>query len=1245
MQAGRCGDGGAEEKGSIGLWVLEMRSVGPGDRARLVLCGGLIKKMKSSNKSEMIRLWICLVGAEVVVFSCGKEEREALLSLNSGLRFPFSWEWEGTDCCQWKRVECNATTGRVAKLDLSCWYCGSTAYEMDPYFSGYLNSDFAVFKDLKSLNLSNSMIVGCADNDEGLKNLEVLDLSYNDLNNGAKILSCLDGLSSLKSLYLAFNSLDASSLHDFETLSSKVRNLEVLDISYNPLTNEILPFIGRFSSLKELYLARTKLDSDLHIQGLSSTLMNLEVLDLSENNFNDSDIAYALSGLSSLKSLSLEDIQLTRKSIFSISKLSSLEILDLARNQLNESILWRLGNDGFTWPTGLQVLRLNGNRFLNKVFSSLTGLPSLKSLDLSNNQLEGALDISGLSILTSLKILDLRFNQINNFVVHRGLQSISTLDVLALDGNAIDGKKLSKSLPTLPSLKVLSLTQIPFKGAIIARDFRDLKNLERLVLDGSSNLESEFFESIGDLTSLKVLSLSECDINGTLPAADWFKLKKLEELNLIFNKFEGPLPATFVNMTSLRILELSQNNFIGNFASNLASLTSLVYFGFKENQFEVPISFAPFANHSNLKFIYGEGNKVIMDSQPFLQTWIPKFQLQVLSLSSTTEANSIPFPNFLLYQYNITSLDFTSCLLEGEFPHWLLENNTQLTEILLRNCSFTGNFQLPSRPLPKIRKIDVSDNIITGQLFSSNISSIFPNLQFLNMSINDIQGSIPHEFSQMHLLDTLDLSYNNLSGEIPKNISGYRSQLKYLKLSNNKLHGPVFPTLSSLKNLEEVYFDGNSLSGSIYRFSAASLMALDISNNHLVGKLPSVIGNLSKLVVLSLSNNDLGGPISTRFVELEDLAYLDISQNNFSGLLPSFANPFLRFIHMSNNMFTGLSKSTFNSSSLVILDLSYNKITSNIQDTILELEKSPLHILILKGNHFSGHIPQQLCQLKELFILDLSCNNFSGLVPNCLGKMPFEIDNSAALGIDGVLPATGYSRWGKSFPIAKAKVNFTTKKRSYTYKGYILAYMSGIDLSNNKLNGNIPSEFGKLTRIRTLNLSHNDFNGQIPASFSNLVQIESLDLSSNKLTGQIPPQLSELSFLAVFSVAHNNLSGETPERKGQFITFDESSYEGNPFLCGPPLPKSCNPDYRQPHVIPSNTSYTDGENCSFVDMFAFWICFGVSYTSVLLVIAATLYINPYWRRTWFYYIELVCTNCYYFLEDHILLKFSNCTTS
>ncbi|KRH49258.2 hypothetical protein GLYMA_07G143500v4 [Glycine max] len=973
---------------------------------------------------------------------CWKEERDALLGLHS--RFDLPYSWDGPDCCQWKGVMCNSSTGRVAQLGL--WSVRRNKYSTLNY------SDFVVFKDLKNLNLSENGISGCAGTEARLQNLEVLDLSRNDLDNAA-ILSCLDGLSSLKSLYLGINIFNTSSFHAFETLSSKLRYLELLDISVNSLTNDILPSLGGFTSLKELYLSDMDLVSDLHIQGLCLSLKNLEILDLSAN-----DITSVPSGLSSLKSLYLSNCLLTSKSIFNISRFTSLEILDLSSNQLNERIPWH---------------------------------------------------------------------------------------------------------------------------------------------------------------------------------QDWFKLKKLEELDLSNNKFEGPLPSSFVNMTSLRKLEISYNHFIGNFDSNLASLTSLEYFGFIGNQFEVPVSFTPFANLSKIKFIYGEGNKVVLDSHHSLQTWIPKFKLQELIVSSTTETKSLPLPNFLLYQNNLTNIDLSGWKLEGDFPHWLLENNTKMVEALFRNCSFTGTFQLPMSPLPNIQTIDVSDNTINGQIPSNNFNSIYPNLQHLNLSGNNIQGSIPSELSQLSLMYSLDLSENQLSGKIPENILADGHPLQFLKLSNNMLEGPI---LNIPNGLETLILSHNRFTGRLpSNIFNSSLVSLDVSNNHLVGKIPSRIKNSSRLKELYMSNNHFEGSIPIELAELEDLTYLDLSQNNLTGHVPSFANSPVKFMHLNNNHLSGLSKRMFNeNSSLVMLDLSYNEISNNIQDMIQDLSYTRLNFLLLKGNHFIGDIPKQLCRLTDLSILDLSHNNFSGVIPNCLGKMPFEVEDFDLLlgyfsGWLGNRHYWSYSTNGTlHLPNVQEKTNFTSKKRTDTYMGSILVYMSGIDLSHNKLKGNIPSELGNLTKIRTLNLSHNDLTGQIPATFSHLVQTESLDLSFNMLNGQIPPQLTMLTSLEVFSVAHNNLSGPTPEFKEQFSTFDESSYEGNPFLCGLPLPKSCNPP---PTVIP-NDSNTDGHYDTLVDMYFFCVSFVVSYTSALLVTAAALYINPYWRHAWFYYMELASMNCYYFIVDN-----------
>jgi hypothetical protein len=70
---------------------------------------------------------------------------------------------------------------------------------------------------------------------------------------------------------------------------------------------------------------------------------------------------------------------------------------------------------------------------------------------------------------------------------------------------------------------------------------------------------------------------------------------------------------------------------------------------------------------------------------------------------------------------------------------------------------------------------------------------------------------------------------------------------------------------------------------------------------------------------------------------------------------------------------------------------------------------------------------------------------------------------------------------------------------------------------------------------------------------------------------------------------------------------------------------------------PTPPSTNNEDNGGFIDMEVFYVTFGVAYIMVLLVIAAVLYINPYWRQAWFHFIEVSINNCYYFLVDNLLI--------
>lgn len=465
-------------------------------------------------------------------------------------------------------------------------------------------------------------------------------------------------------------------------------------------------------------------------------------------------------------------------------------------------------------------------------------------------------------------------------------------------------------------------------------------------------------------------------------------------------------------------------------------------------------------------------------------------------------------------------------------------------------------------------------------------------LQYLDLSNNQFVGPIPDRINDLWGLNYLNLSRNNLTGWYPGSTYNL-NQLKKMDLRQNFLNGSVESLLSVLRNVEYVDLSGNSFTGSL---------ALSAQN----------VSSLANTVqYLNLSGNNLAGGFFTADVMqlFRNLRVLDLGDNGINAELPTMATlPNLRVLKLGSNQFYGSIPVELLQGPvpLVELDLSNNQFSNSIQ----EVNSTTLITLNLSSNALSGSLPPSLgnCILADLSrnmlsndirvmenwganleVLDLSSNNLTGSISNwtlfqrltllnfrnnsLVGSMPIELGTSPRLAtldlssnkLDGRLPASLF----KSQTLTNLNMSGNHLNGRIPIgasgTGELLALPSSLpievlDLSDNSLTGNLPSDVGNLGRLRLLNLARNQMSGDLPSELNKIDGLEYLDLSNNNFNGKIPDKLS--SRLEVFNVSYNDLEGTVPENLRHFP--DSSFHPGNNLLI---LPGGSSADHKLPDEI------------------------------------------------------------------------------
>ncbi|KAL9241486.1 hypothetical protein vseg_015596 [Gypsophila vaccaria] len=405
---------------------------------------------------------------------------------------------------------------------------------------------------------------------------------------------------------------------------------------------------------------------------------------------------------------------------------------------------------------------------------------------------------------------------------------------------------------------------------------------------------------------------------------------------------------------------------------------------------------------------------------------------------------------------------------------------------------------------------------------------------------------------------SINLSGMNLKGDIKFSTLVALKYLRNLTLSGNNFTGRLVPQLGSLRSLLYLDLSDNYFVGRVPDriHDLWNLQYLNLSRNRFSGGYPKGIGNLQQLRVLDLSRNALWGNVGEFFSDLRNAEFVDMSCNNFSGGLPvdvanvsSLGNT-VRHLNLSRNLLGGgfLSNDTLALfKSLEVLDLGDNFINGELPSFggVFNLK-----IFRVRNNQLYGAIPVELLtNLVPLTELDLSGNGFSGSIRGI---------NSTTL---EVLELSS-NRLTGSFPEFSSQTSLSTLRISNNFlEGNLpsewvqFRNLSKIDLSINKFAGPIPAALFSLN-LTELNLSKNQFNGRIPFPESKisdllvqpvLAPLEILDLSDNSLEGGLSKKIGSLGKLKLLNLAKNSLSGHIPASLADIDVLESLDLSNNRF--------------------------------------------------------------------------------------------------
>ncbi|GLT34622.1 hypothetical protein SLA2020_091290 [Shorea laevis] len=745
-------------------------------------------------------------------------------------------------------------------------------------------------------NLSNLQYLNLRDNDllhdenlhwlSGLSLLKHLDLSFNNLNKASNWFHFVNTLPSLVQLHLAgshlpkvqaeaFSSVNLSSLVSLDLSENYFSNssiinwvfelknlvnldlsannfegsipcglqnltfLKYLDLSHNYFNSPIPDWLYSFSLLEFLDISYNNLHG--HISSAIGEMKFVAILDFSGNIDLQGKIPRSMENLCSLRSVSLFEVNLSQEitdilELFSGCVSNTLESWDLGYSQLFGQLTDQLGNF-----KSLRQLFLGGNKLTGNLPKSFGQLSNLEVVDISNNYLEGFVFEIHFHNLTKLKYFSGRANSFILKVKSAWVPPFQTQFLFLGDWKL--GPRFPQWLCSQKYLRYLGMS-----GSRISDTFPDwfLKMSSQFIFLNLSHNQIQ-----GQLPNRLHSVLPTGVRAATFPLFFNFSQNFLPVIDLRSNNITGPLPLVSFN---LFFLDLSNNGLSGSInhflchEMNATMAMQILNLGNNSLSGELPDCWTKWPS---LKIIILPKNRFSGKIPSSIGTLR---DLKSLHLRKNNLSGEIPFSLRNCIQLQV--LDLSENELDGNIPPWIGTSLTKLIILSLRSNKFWGHISHELCALSSLQILDLAHNSLLGRIPKcvGNLSAMEQSLEdssfllyvfgrngyFLENEFVVMKGQLLEYDRILYLVKAMDFSSNNLSGEIP----------------------------TEMTNLKD-------------------LLSLNWSHNFLTGRIPANMGNMRKLESLDLSVNELTGPIPESMSSLTFLSYLNMSDNQLSGKIPT----------------------------------------------------------------------------------------------------------------------------------------------------------------------------------------------------------------------------------------------------------------------------------------------------------------------------------------------------------------------